>query len=360
MTPNRTLALVTVAFAAVACGNRGDRAAIHASGHVEATEVRLAAKVGGRLVELPLQEGAAVRAGDLVARFDTADAEHELARARAELDAAGARLALLLAGSREEDVRQAREELARAEAELAAASRDLERYEGLAERGTATVKARDDARTRHDVAARSVQALRAQLDRLVAGARPEEIAAARAQRDALAAAIAGIEQRVTDATVTAPRDGVVTRRAAEPGEVLAPGTTLLLLTDLARPWLEVYVDEPSLSRIRLGDTVRVRVDGSDADHRGVVTFVSPVAEFTPKNVQTPEERAKLVFKVKVEIDSRDGVFKPGMPADAYFDPQPPGSQPPAHSSQLKQPILPPLASSVSCQLSAVSFTLRGA
>jgi HlyD family secretion protein len=320
MTTNRTRALaLAAALTVIACGDRRDHTVFHASGHVEATEVRLAAKVGGRLVELPPQEGAALRAGDLIARLDVADAEHERARVRAELAAAEARLALLLAGSREEDLRQAGEELARAEAELAAASRDLERLEGLAERGTATAKARDDARTRRDVAVRSVRALRAQLDRLEAGPRPEEIAAARAQRDAIAAAIAAIEQRIADATVTAPRDGVVTRRAAEPGEVLAPGTTLLLLTDFSRPWLEVYVDEPSLARIRLGDEVRVRVDGSEVDHRGVVTFVSSVAEFTPKNVQTPEERAKLVFKVKVEVDNRDGLFKPGMPADAYFE-----------------------------------------
>jgi HlyD family secretion protein len=291
---NRSIAIIAVALTTLACGGRSDQTVLHASGHVEATEVRLAAKVGGRLLELPPQEGAAVRAGDLIARFDVADAEHELARVRAELAVAEARLALLLAGSREEDLRQAGEELARAGAELDAASRDLERLEGLAERGTATIKARDDARTRRDIAARSVKALRAQLDRLEAGPRPEEITAARAQRDATAAAIAAIEQRIADATVTAPRDGVVTRRAAEPGEVLAPGTTLLLLTDLGRPWLEVYVDEPSLARIRLGDEVRVRVDGSGVDHRGVVTFVSSVAEFTPKNVRP--EGGKLVFK----------------------------------------------------------------
>jgi HlyD family secretion protein len=100
--------------------------------------------------------------------------------------------------------------------------------------------------------------------------------------------------------------------------VLAPGALLYVLTDIAHPWLNVYVDEPSLSRVRLGDAVRVRVDGRTEEFPGKVTFVSEVAEFTPKNVQTPEERAKLVFRVKVGLDNPEGIFKPGMPADAYF------------------------------------------
>ncbi|MEW6336863.1 MAG: HlyD family efflux transporter periplasmic adaptor subunit [Acidobacteriota bacterium] len=315
--PLRLLVLALAAVAALACSDRGN-GAIHASGHIEATEVRLAAKVGGRLLELPHQEGAAVAAGRLVARLDTTDAEHELARAIAEREAADARLRLLLAGSRDEDIRQTREELSRAESEFDAAQRDLDRLEGLASRGTATVQARDDARTRRDVAQRSVRAVRAMHEKVVAGPRPEEIAAARAQRNALDASIAAIRQRIADATVTAPRDGVITQRATEPGEVLPPGALLGVLTDLAHPWLTVYVDEPSLARVRLGEHVTVRVDGRERDFPGTVSFVSPVAEFTPKNVQTPDERAKLVFRVKIDIDNPDGVFKPGMPADAYF------------------------------------------
>ena len=154
MTP--LLVAVALTLFGTACRDGREDGTIHASGHIEATEVRLAAKVGGRLLELPFQEGAAVAAGDVVARFDTVDAAHELDRARAELDAADATLRLLLAGTRAEDVRQAEEELARAQTELDAAARDLARIEGLAERGTATVKARDDARTRRDAARRTV------------------------------------------------------------------------------------------------------------------------------------------------------------------------------------------------------------
>ena len=312
------LGLPLAALALAGCAARNG-SAIHASGHIEATEVRLAAKVGGRLLELPLQEGDAVAAGALVARLDTSDAEHDLARAQAEAAAADARLRLLLAGSRSEDIRQASEELARAETERDAAERDLVRMEDLAGRGTATVKQRDDARTRRDAAVRAVAAAKALVDKLHAGPRPEEIEAARAQQQAAEAVIATVKQRIADATVLAPRAGIITQRAAEPGEVLPPGALLEVLTDLAHPWLTVYIDEPSLARVRVGDEARVRVDGRTDDFAGRVGSVADTAEFTPKNVQTPEERAKLVFKVKIALDNAQGVFKPGMPADAYFD-----------------------------------------
>jgi HlyD family secretion protein len=259
-----------------------------------------------------------VKAGDVVAKLDTADPEHDLARARAELAGADARLRLLLAGTRLEDIQRAEAELARAEADLAGAVLDSNRLEGLADRGTATLKARDDARTRKAMLERVVAADRAEVAKLKAGPRPQEIEQAHAQKAASEATVATIEQRISDATVLAPRDGVITSRASEPGEVLPPGALLYILTDIARPWVNVYADEPSLSRIHLGDPVKVRVDGRKEDFTGKVTYVSQVAEFTPKNVQTPEERAKLVFRIKVGLDNPDGIFKPGMPADAYF------------------------------------------
>lgn len=308
----------------VGCQSNTDPTSIHASGHIEATEIRLAAKVGGRLLEAPLEEGREVLAGDVCARFDSVDAEHRLAAARAAEQAADAQLRLLLAGARSEDLRGADERMVQAQTELDAAGRDLVRLEQLADRGSATEKARDDARTRRDIAARVVAVARAELDKLTAGPRSQEIDLARAQRASAVAQAAAIAQQIADATVLAPRAGVLTERVAEPGEVLPPGATLAVLTDVARPWLNVWVDEPSLAAIRLGDPVEVRVDGHDQALAGTVAFVSPVAEFTPKNVQTPEERAKLVFRVKVALANPDGLFKPGMPADAWFAGSGPG------------------------------------
>lgn len=323
--------MALVVLAAAGCRGDGNDGRIHASGHIEATQVRLASKVGGSLLAAPLQEGDRVGAGDLVARLDTADAEHELARARAQAQAADAQLRLLLSGTRVEDLDRAEEQLAQAQAELDNARRDFDRLKGLAEQGTATEKSRDDAETRLQVAKRRTSALKAELDKLTAGPRREEIEHARAQRAAAEASVAAVDQRIREATVTAPRAGVITDRIAEPGEVLPPGAPICVLTDLDHPWLNAYVGEPQLARIHLGDTVTVRVDGQDKPFEGKVSYISSVAEFTPKNVQTPEERAKLVFKVKVALPNPDGVFKPGMPADAYFGAPAPAAAPAAGS-----------------------------
>ncbi len=313
-----TVFVSTLFLLAFGCRKADDDGTIHASGHIEATEVRLAAKVGGRLLEAPLEEGHTVGAGELVARLDPSAAQHRLAQARANAQAADAQLRLLLAGSRAEDLRRAEDQMAQARAELDAARRDLGRLSGLADRGSATEKARDDAATRKEIAERSVAAARSQLDKLVAGPRRQEIEAARAQRAAAEALVAAVEQQIVDGTVLTPIGGVITTRVAEPGEVLPPGATIAVLTDLARPWLTVWIDEPSLSRVKLGQQVDVRIDGSDRVFEGTISFISPVAEFTPKNVQTPDERAKLVFRVKVQLANPEGIFKSGMPADAYF------------------------------------------
>lgn len=313
-----TLSLLLIVLANSGCSGKHEEAQIRASGHIEATEVRLAATVGGRLLKAPLEEGDRVAAGDLVAQLETTMAEHRLAQARAQTDGADARLRLLLAGSRAEDLRRVEDQLGQAQVEFDAAKRDLDRLEGLADRGTATEKARDDARSRRDAAAKSVATIQAQLDKLIAGPRRQEIEAARAARQAAEAAAEAAAQQIADATVVAPRAGLITERVAEPGEVLPPAATIAVLTDLAHPWLNVWVDEPSLAEIRLGNQVQVQVDGHAEPFPGTVSFISEVAEFTPKNVQTPEERAKLVFRIKIKLDNRDGVFKPGMPADAVF------------------------------------------
>ncbi len=318
MLEKRCLALVCLGVLA-SCQPRGRGGPLHASGHIEATEVRLAAPMAGIVGELPFQEGEKVEAGQVVARMDTSTLERELEKARAERDAAQAALALLLAGARQEELAEAQARLAAAEVELAAAQADLARYAPLAERGSASRKLRDDAATRAAVAQEQCNALRARLAQLLAGPRAEEVALARAQLRAAEAAVGILTQRLADAQVRSPITGYVTARVAEPGEFLPAGAPLLVVADLAHPWLAVFLDEPSLSRVRLGQPVRVRLDGHQESITGKVRFIAQQAEFTPKNVQTPEERAKLVFRVEISLPNPELVLKPGMPADAYFD-----------------------------------------
>lgn len=337
-----TLLLALPAALAAACRQPPPADHVVASGHVEATEVRVAPEVGGRILELHVGEGARVAVGDLVARLDAADAELALARARAERDAADAQLRLLLAGARVEDLRQAEAQVAVAEADVAAAraeldaaDADLTRFEDLLAANSGSRKQRDDAATRRRVgqdrlaAAESrTKATRETLRRLQAGARQQEIDTARARVASVDAQIAVLEKAIRDATLRSPAAGLVTEKLVEPGEIVPPRTPLVVVTDLDRAWANVYVDEPAVPRVRLGQAATVRTDAGGAGLPGTVTYISPRAEFTPRNAQTAEERSKLVYRLKVTVDNREGVLKAGMPVEADIALQPVAAAPP--------------------------------
>ena len=328
-TPALILAAACLLAGAPACGRADSAGPLRASGYVEATEVRLAPHVGGRIVELPVDEGDRVRTGAVIARLDTADAEIAMRRAQAERDQAAAQLRLLQSGARAEDVRQARAqaesadaEVRAAEAELTAATADLQRFEALLGANAGSRKQRDDAATRRAVAAARLKAVQDRaraadegLARLRAGSRPEEIAAARARLAATEAQIAALQKSIADADVRSPVAGVVTSKIARAGELVSPGSPIVVITDLDRVWANVYVDEPVVPTLKLGQGVTLVTDAGQR-LQGTITFISPKAEFTPRNVQTAEERSRLVYRIKVTADNRDGVLKVGMPVEA--------------------------------------------
>jgi HlyD family secretion protein len=311
------------------CGGADATAPLRASGYVEATEVRVAPEVGGRIVELAVDEGDRVEAGALVARLDTADVQLAIRRTEAERDQAVAQLRLLQAGSRPEEIRQAaaqvetaRAEVVAAKSELQSADADLARFEALLERNSGSRKQRDDAATRRDVAAAKLRAAeereRAAAEsaaKVRAGARSQEISAAQARVSAVDAQIATLQKGVADAELASPVAGVVTSRLVDRGELVAPRTAVVVITDLDRAWANVYVDEPIVPRLKLGQKITLVTDaGQRLD--GSITFISPKAEFTPRNVQTAEERSRLVYRIKVSADNREGILKPGMPVEA--------------------------------------------
>jgi HlyD family secretion protein len=311
----RSIVTVLAVALVAGCGNRQDPALIVAAGHVEATDVRIAAKVGGRLERLAVKEGDRVTAGQELARIDPTDIRLALAQAAAEKGMADAELRLRLAGARKEDIAEHAAQVESVRADLEAAERDLARMQGLLDRGSGTVKARDDAKTRRDMTAARLAASREALARLRAGSRAEEIEASRARVAAAQARVAQLEQQQKDASIASPLGGVVTEKVAEQGELLSPGSPVCVVTDLADAWLTVYVTEPDLGRLRLGQHAEVRTDDGQT-RGGTLSFIASQAEFTPKNVQTRDERVKLVYKVKVGLDNADGLFKPGMPAEA--------------------------------------------
>jgi HlyD family secretion protein len=328
-TPIAVLAVVALA-AGAACRDKGPVNNIRVSGYVEATEVQVSSEVGGRIVELPIAEGDTITAGSVIARLDPADVSLAILRAKAERDGADAQLRLLLAGARAEDVRQAEAQRAAADADtaaarrdLVAADRDLERFEALMASNSGVQKQRDDAAARRDVsrerlkaAEERVRAASETVARLKAGARREELDAARARVAVVDAQIATLEKSLKDATVVSPVAGTVTQKLADLGELAAPRTPLAVVADLDHVWANVYVDEPYIPRVSLGQTVTLHTDGGGPTVTGTVTFISPKAEFTPRNVQTAEERSKLVFRLKVTVDNAKGILKQGMPVEA--------------------------------------------
>ncbi len=325
------LALVAVALAVLpACRTPAPATSVRASGNVEAIEVQIAPEVGGRLVTLTVDEGDRVTAGATIATIDDTDTKLALRRAAADRDRAIAQLALLEAGSRAEDIRQAEAQIRGAEAEvtgarddLSHAEADLARFETLLTSKSGSQKQRDDAATRRDAAKarlhasqERVQAAREALVRLQRGARPQEITAARAAVASVDAQIATLEQHLRYATVVAHVGGIVTQKLADVGEIVAPRAPLVTLVDLDRAWANIYIDEPLVPKLRLGQQATLYTDAGGEGITGTVTYISPKAEFTPRNVQTAEERSKLVYRIKVSVDNRAGVLKQGMPVEA--------------------------------------------
>jgi HlyD family secretion protein len=312
-----------IIFSGQACLNNGTDSFIAASGTIEAREVNIASRVSGQLAELAVDEGSRVRPGDRLAVVDHEALEIRLRQAEAGVDLARAQLGLLHKGARREDIQQAEEARNQAEAGLKVAEDDVRRMRELAQKGSATPKQRDDAEARLIVARAQFNAAGEALKKLVEFVRPEEIQAAEARLAQARATADLLRNTIDECTIEAPVGGTVTHRAAEVGEIIAPAATILTISSLDRVYVMIYVSESDLGRIKLGAAADVGIDSyPDRTFPGRVTYISPEAEFTPKNIQTQEDRIKLVFGVKIEIDNQEGLLKPGLPADAVirFDP----------------------------------------
>lgn len=330
MTASLRHLVVPVLVAAAACAPAADPNTLRVSGHVEATEVRLAPEMGGRVLSLNVKEGDRIQTGAVVLTIDATDLQLAIARAKTERASAEAQLRLVRASARSEDVKQAeaqveaaKADIPAARAELDAATADLQRFDLLLSRKSGSQKQRDDAATRRDVASarveaaqKRVEAAEATLARVKAGARREEVAVAESRIATAQAAIASLEDQLKDATLVSPVSGVVTEKLTEMGEMVAPRAPVAVVADLDHAWADVYVPEPAVPRIALGQPATLFTDAGGAGLTGTVTFISPKAEFTPRNVQTADERAKLVYRIRVSVDNSGGVLKQGMPVDA--------------------------------------------
>jgi len=380
---------------------------IQASGTIEAEEIAVASELGGRVVEVLVDEGDEVEEGQVLIRLDDSVVRSQLEEAKAAVEAARAGLAKLEAGARPEEVQaaraalaqavaqrdgakeawedalkslreqqelqvqieqaraqveQAEREIARAEAQLRTAQIMRDRYASggseeertlyevysyqvaaaeaalkaaqarkeAAEQALADLLAKKEnplelkaqvhrAEAQYRQAEAAVKAAQAALDKLLAGARPEELEVAQAQVEQAEAALEALELQLDKHVIRAPASGWVSSCAVDPGESVLPGTTLMVIAYLDEVNLTVYVPETDLGKVHLGQQVEVRVDSFPGEvFKGQVVYISPRAEFTPKNVQTKEERVNLVFAVKVRLPNPEHKLKPGMPADAVI------------------------------------------
>ncbi|HWI17642.1 MAG TPA: HlyD family efflux transporter periplasmic adaptor subunit [Vicinamibacterales bacterium] len=322
--------IVPVLLVAAGCAEPPPTDRIRVSGHVEATETRLAPDAGGRVLTLSVKEGDRVQQGQTILTLDTRDTQLAIDRAKAERAAAEAQVRLVRAGARIEDIRQAQSQIettkadvAAAKSELDAAEQDLQRFETLLKNNSGSRKQRDDAATRRDVARDRVASMESRvktaeevLAKLRAGARREEVDAAQARVTAVSAQIAMLEKGISDATLTSPIAGLVTEKLVEIGEVIPPRAPAIVIVDLDHAWADVFVPEPTVPQIKIGQPATLFTDAGGPGITGSISYISPKAEFTPRNVQTAEERSKQVYRVRIAVDNKDGVLKQGMPVEA--------------------------------------------
>lgn len=305
------------------CSTKTKTENITASGTIEAVEVNLGSRMSGQVKGIFVEEGSRVKEGDQLVLIDSSSLELQLKQAKAGVELAEAQLDLLVKGARSEDIQQAEENLKQAEANFKVAEEDFNRARNLLEKASITQKQKDDAEARYTVVSAQFNSAKEFLKKSKQLARPEEIRAARARLSQAQAGVELLEKSVSDCTITAPVAGIVTHKAVEAGEFVIPGTTVLTISKLDEVYLMIYVNEYELGKVRLGQEAEVKVDSyPERVFPGKVVFISPEAEFTPKNIQTKEERVKLVFAVKIQVENRDGALKAGMPADASLKTQP--------------------------------------
>ena len=309
-------------LALVSACHRAEDTTVRATGTVEVREVDVSPLVPARVVRMLVDEGAAVRQGDTVAALIQSTTRADIAQGEARLRAAEASLREAVAGARPAELERAAADLRVMEAEADRAARDLARVQPLAEQGTVSRQTLDAARAEAEATVGRRDAASEALRLLREGTRQERVQAAHADVAAARAALAGARSVAQDLVLTAPVDGVVISRNAEPGEMLAPGQSALTLGEVAAPYVRVYVPTRLLPEVRQGQRAVARLDGYPTRPiEGRVVAINPQAEFTPRIALTEEERADLVFGVKVALTDTTGLLRPGLPATVELERQ---------------------------------------
>jgi HlyD family secretion protein len=288
-------------------------------GNVDLRQVQLAFNNSERIAQVLVQEGDHVRKGDVVARLDTSRLEPQVAQAEATVAAQRAVVTRMHNGSRPEEIAQARANVESAKADAVNARQQYGRSLAMLQTRAASLQDVENTRAALDVAVAKLAVNQKALDLAIAGPRQEDIDQAEAQLRANEAQLAYLRQQLADAVLRAPSDAVVRTRLMEPGEMASPMKPVFALAIVDPKWVRAYVAEPDLGKVRPGMPAQVAVDSfPDRRFEGWVGFISPVAEFTPKPVQTEQLRTSLVYEVRVFVKDPGDELRLGMPATVYL------------------------------------------
>jgi HlyD family secretion protein len=309
--------ILILALLISSCGNKKDANMITASGTVESVDVTVSSKLSGQIKQITIKEGDKVKKGDLLVELDHDLLDIQLRQAEARVEQANAQLKLLLSGARKEDIEASEQSLKQAKINLDLAKEDKERFTNLYDTRTITKKQYDDAVARYDLSLAQYNAAKENLNKIKSIIRPEEIESAKANIKSLIASVDLLKKNIEDAKVYAPVDGFVSKKFVEAGELVSPQSSLMKISDLQTVDLVIYLTEVEMAKVKLGQNADIKIDAfRDKTYKGEIIYISPEAEFTPKNIQTQDERTKLVFAVKIRIPNQQFELKPGMPADA--------------------------------------------
>lgn len=291
-------------------------------GNVDIRAVNLSFRVGGRLATVNVDEGDTLKAGQILATLDDQPYRIAIDQAAANVDAAKARLDLLLAGTRQEEIAQAQAQVAQFEAVYRYAKSTYDRQQRLAVSKVISADQLDNAKTARDQSQANLKTAQDKLVQLQNGARPQELQQANAQVMQAQAALAKAQLDLADSQLLAPAAGVVMTRTVEPGSLVAAGAPILTLS-LTRPiWVRAYIDEVNLSQAVPGRKVSIYSDSlPDKVYTGKIGFVSPTAEFTPKTVETEVLRTSLVYRLRIIVENPDDALRQGMPVTLKFKPE---------------------------------------
>lgn len=293
--------------------SRADSEHFEFKGNVDIRTVNVSFRVSGRLQSLKVDEGSFVKQGDILGYLDDTPYQLQLKAARASLDAQTARLELMRKGTRIEELEQVEERLKTAQAQFINAEINLQRQQKLAYSGAARESNLDDAKASFESAEGALNVAKQALLIAQKPYRDEEIMQTEFQVKQAQAALDQIKLQIADTQLIAPSNGVIMTRVIEPGTMVSAGAPILTISLTEPVWVRAYVNEPNLGLIAIGRTVHVYTDSRVEPYVGTIGFVSPNAEFTPKNIETKELRTTLMYRFRVVVDRPDQKLRQGMP-----------------------------------------------